>query len=83
MSIYPCHHGCGRLPANATCGARCPEFPSCLPSPSVELATAVLRFHLDRHRARVHALVATEALQVLHGAITEGLGRKELPPWTP
>jgi hypothetical protein len=83
MSAHPCHHGRGRLEANATCGARCPEFPSCLPSPSPEVATAVLRLHLDRQRAHVHAVTATEALQVLHEAITEGLHRKELPPWTP
>lgn len=80
LSTRPCLHLAATLAENATCGARCPAFPACLPPASPEVAAGIVRLHLTTHGARVHAATVSEALELLHGAITEGLARKELPP---
>jgi hypothetical protein len=82
LSTRPCQHRCEQLAATATCGARCPWFPACLPPPRPELAARVVAWRTDQDRARADALALDDALGRLHAAITEGLDRKE-QAWEP
>jgi hypothetical protein len=77
LSLQRCIHQPARLAANATCGARCPDFPDCLPPPPAELAERLLELHQADRREGLATAAGIAALELLHDAITEGLARKE------
>jgi hypothetical protein len=76
VSLRWCAQTGGKLADNATCGARCSEFPGCLPAISPELAHQVartVRATVDEHQAAAAVVVALEELDA---AITKGLTRR-------
>jgi hypothetical protein len=82
MSQRPCGHAGGeQLPLNVTCGTRCAEFPACIPSPSAELVTSIVRYCIDSEAEQAATEAVANALQSLHDAVTDGLaGREQRQP---
>jgi hypothetical protein len=76
VSLQPCVHLDAKLADNATCGARCGAFPTCLSAVSDKLGREIaltLHAEADEHQA---ASAAHAMLDRLHAAITEGLARE-------
>jgi hypothetical protein len=73
MTLHRCLNGGRKLPDNYSCGPLCPAFPSCLPPPSPELMSQLVRLRSvgeSEHRA---AAATVDMLELLRAAIKEGL----------
>jgi hypothetical protein len=69
MSLRCCQHLGRDLPAAETCGARCSDFPACLP-PVPRLPVLLQARELDDAQA------VDDALRHVHAAILRGLERE-------
>jgi hypothetical protein len=76
VSRQVCKHRAEKLPDNHSCGARCSEFPACLPPFPPEAIQTLIQAQVEWDLARGTALAVGDLLQALHGAIQTGLSQK-------
>jgi hypothetical protein len=76
VSRQVCKHRAEKLPDNHSCGARCSEFPACLPPFPPEAIQSLINAQAEVDWARGNALAVRDLLQALHGAIQTGLSQK-------
>jgi hypothetical protein len=77
VSRRTCRHLGVKLPDPHSCGARCAEFPSCLPPLPADVvgAVAYLRAAVEtQHRSTV---AVGDFLELLRQALTEGMARRD------
>jgi hypothetical protein len=77
VSLQTCRHRGVKLPDPVSCGARCSQFPRCLPPIPADVVAAVIDLHAATAAQERNSLAVAGSLELLSQALAEGLARRE------
>jgi hypothetical protein len=83
VSRQTCQHRGVKLADANSCGARCSQFPRCLPPIPADVVAAVVDLHAAAAAQERNSLAVAGSLELLSQALAEGLARRggeELDP---